>query len=854
MEQSVYIPSDEALKFIAFIRASGIEENDTPEIHYRLADKYFGKDKQVMIESFRGSAKSTLMEWYILYAAANGRVPNFGVVNFIAFVGDSAENGVKNFFRNIQTKVDNSEFLQQFIKIKRCTNEEAELVNVNGHQLNIKGYGMKALSLDTRLHSECGTKTIGNCEVGDIIIGADGKPCTILHKSDVFNKPMYQLTLQDGRAIKVSGDHINSVIRKENYNNKATYKPYNMTTNEILECDLFHERVRNGYVSQEALFFIQNNKPIEYSTKKFPIDPYTLGLLLGDGSTSQSVRLHGHIEDMDVYRKYIPYSLGKPYIDTRNHNVLSYGVLWLQRKVAELGINVHGNYKFIPTEYFKGDKKQRLELLTGLMDTDGTISKNGRTTFCSNSKQLVLDVMELCRSLGGKATITNNREAYLAELWLNEPMFKLPRKCSRQRYDRDDKVAITSIIPIPAERSQCIAVSNDEQQFIVDDYVRTHNTNIRGVRYNGQRPEIIIMDDVTTNEALTSETIRKTISDNFYKAIMPALHPTHYRLFVIGTPISENDILSKLRTNKKWVVHRFPVAEEFPCERKDFKGNWEDRFDYDAVLDKYDTFKEDGELQSFYQEYMLEMTDLSTLLVEEDDIQWFDPTVIIKNRANYNFYIVTDFATSTKKSADYSTIGVIAISSNSDWLLVDGQCIRQTMQENIDDLFRYVKKWNPLAVGIESSGQQGGFISILQEMMLKRNIWFTFAKKQGSKEIGIRPIKDKMHRFVTGVQPKFKQNKVWLPKPELAASISPRLFVLVNELIHELSRFTLAGGVKQLAHDDAIDLLNQLSEIDIYVPSSENILEQTTVTKDGLMWTSVWADADDDAEKNSLIF
>lgn len=854
MVQQLYLPSEEALKFIAFIRASGIEDNDTPEIHYKLADKYFGKDKQVVIESFRGSAKSTLMEWYVIYAAANGYVANFGVVNFIAFVGDSAENGVKNFFRNIQTKIDNSLFLQQFITIKRCTNEEAELVNVNGHQLNIKGYGMKALALDTKLHSECGTKTIGNCKVGDVIVGADGESCTILHKSDVFNKPMYQLSLKDGRSIKVSGDHINSVIRKENYNNKATYNSYDMTTNEILECDLFHKRDRGEYASKEHLFFILNNKSIEYTTKKFLIDPYTLGLLLGDGSTSQSVRLHGHIEDMNTYKKYIPYSLGKPYIDTRNHNVLSYGVLGVQSKVVELGINVHGNYKFIPAEYFKGDKHQRLELLTGLMDTDGTISKNGRTTFCSNSKQLVLDVMELCRSLGGKATITNNREAYLTELWLNEPMFKLPRKLSRQRYDKDDKVAIIDIKPIAAERSQCIAVSNEEQQFIVDDYVRTHNTNIRGVRYNGQRPEIIIMDDVTTNEALTSETIRKTISDNFYKAIMPALHPTHYRLFVIGTPISENDILSKLRTNKKWVIHRFPVAEEFPCTKDDFKGNWEDRFNYDAVLDKYETFAEDGELQSFYQEYMLEITDLSTLLVEEDDIRWFDPSIILKRKQNYNFYIVTDFATSTKKSADYSTIGVIAISSNSDWLLVDGQCIRQTMQENIDDVFRYVKKWNPLSVGIESSGQQGGFISIMREMMLKRNIWFSFAKKQGSKEEGIRPNKDKMHRFVTGVQPKFKQNKIWLPQPELAANISPRLLGLVKELVHELSRFTLAGGVKALMHDDAIDLFNQLSEMDTYVPSTEDTAEVSAVSKDGLVWSSVWASDDEDGGKNSLIF
>ena len=178
------------------------------------------------------------------------------------------------------------------------------------------------------------------------------------------------------------------------------------------------------------------------------------------------------------------------------------------------------------------------------------------------------------------------------------------------------------------------------------------------------------------------------------------------------------------------------------------------------------------------------------------------------------------------------------------------------MQENIDDLFRYVKKWTPLSVGIENSGQQGGFLSIIQEMMMKRNIWFTFAKKPGSKEAGIRPLKDKVHRFVTGVQPKFKQNKIWLPKPELLAIRSPRLLVLVEELVNELSRLTLAGGVKALVHDDAIDLLNQLSEMEIFAPASEEDNMITEVTEDGLVWNSIWDEYDDDGyeETNSNVF
>ena len=126
-----YKPSEESLKFIAFIRSSATEDNANAEIHYRLADKYFSDSKQIVIESFRGSAKSTLMEWLVLYTAVMGELPGFGEVGFIAFVGDSAENGVKSFFRNLAAKIDRSDLLRQMLTIKRKTDAEMELANAD---------------------------------------------------------------------------------------------------------------------------------------------------------------------------------------------------------------------------------------------------------------------------------------------------------------------------------------------------------------------------------------------------------------------------------------------------------------------------------------------------------------------------------------------------------------------------------------------------------------------------------------------------------------------------------------------------------------------------------------------------
>lgn len=865
-----YIPSDQALSFIAFIRACATEDNANAEIHYRLADKYFSDSKQIVIESFRGSAKSTLMEWLVLYTAVMGELPGFGEVGFIAFVGDSAENGVKSFFRNLAAKIDRSDLLRQMLTIKRKTDAEMELANADGTELYLKGFGASALALDTKLYTDSGYTTIGECKIGDKIYGPNGVQSTIITKSQVFNKPSYRLELEDGRCLTLSDDHINNVYIKTSVGN-GKFKEKNLTTTELMNIPLRASKPSSAD-KYESMVYIKNTKPVEYSSKELPIDPYLLGYALGDGSF-QGSQIRLHVQELD-YEELITnlgdVTIGKVYTDVRynkSNPVKSFGVLKQNKALRELALDgVSCKDKFVPVIYKFGSINQRIALLQGLLDSDGTIDKGGRRIrFSNTSRQLAEDVAELVRSLGGYATITayegvpgtkNPSTHYKVFIHIDINVFRLSRKSSRfvvSTYKKD-KVAIKSIEEVESVPTQCIAIDSDDHLFLAGDYVTTHNTNIRGVRYKNLRPSVIILDDITTNEAKTSEAIQNTINDNFYKSIIPALHPTRYKIFYIGTPISENDLLHQLGNNPEWVVHKFPICEKFPCSKEEFVGAWEDRFPYEAVKSKYDMYKASGKEQDFAQEYMLEIVDLSTLLVEEDDIKWYDPTLVLKNKSAYNYYISTDFATSTKKSADYSTIAVWAVSYNNDWLLVDGQCKRQSMQENIEDLFQYAKKWKPISVGIESSGQQGGFLSIIEEMKQQRNVWFQFAKKPGSKEYGIRPTKDKVHRFVTGVQPKFKQGKIWLPRPEAIKGTNYRLFEAVEELVNELSKFTMAGGVTALKHDDMIDTLNQLSEMEIWAPSDDNAVEKSTVTEDGLVWSGIWEDDDDDDYKCNTVF
>ena len=163
-----------------------------------------------------------------------------------------------------------------------------------------------------------------------------------------------------------------------------------------------------------------------------------------------------------------------------------------------------------------------------------------------------------------------------------------------------------------------------------------------------------------------------------------------------------------------------------------------------------------------YQELMLRITSEDERLVQDPEIRWFKRTRLMEAMGNFNFYITTDFATSNKQTADYSVISVWAYNANGDWFWVDGVCERQTMDKSINDLFRLVTQYRPQQVGVEVTGQQGAFISWLQQEMLTRNIWFNFASSEKSGAPGIRPLTDKLSRFNI-VVPWFKAGKMYFP-------------------------------------------------------------------------------------------
>jgi phage terminase large subunit-like protein len=216
-----------------------------------------------------------------------------------------------------------------------------------------------------------------------------------------------------------------------------------------------------------------------------------------------------------------------------------------------------------------------------------------------------------------------------------------------------------------------------------------------------------------------------------------------------------------------------------------------------------------GKIAAFNQELMLRITSDENRLVQDAEIRWYKRQKLLETKGNYNFYITTDFATSTKQKADWSVISVWAYNGNGDWFWVDGLCARQTMDVNIDRLFKYVSEYKPQQVGIEITGQQGAFISWLQNEMMNRNIWFNFASSEKSGTPGIRPVVDKLARFNL-VVPWFKAGKMYFPE-EL------RLSEVMGEFMREIALAT-SDGLK--GKDDCLDTISMLGYLKPWKPSA----------------------------------
>lgn len=345
-------------------------------------------------------------------------------------------------------------------------------------------------------------------------------------------------------------------------------------------------------------------------------------------------------------------------------------------------------------------------------------------------------------------------------------------------------------------------------------------TGIRGTKIFGKRPTLAILDDLVSDDDANSKAAMEAIKNTVYKGIDYALDPTKRKIVFNGTPFNKDDIMIEAVESGAWDVNVWPVCERWPCSRDEFVGAWEDRFTYDFVLQMYEDSVDTGKTNGFMQELMLRITSAEERLVQDSEIREYPRSQLLNRRNAFNFYITTDFATSEKQKADFSVIAVWAYNAQGDWFWVDGVCERQDMGKTVNDLFRLVSLYRPQAVGIEVTGQQGGFIKWLQSEMITRNIWFTFASSERSGAPGIRPTLNKLTRF-NQVVPLFKAGKMYFPSEMKSSKIMGHYYSQIKLATH--------SGLK--GKDDCIDTISMLMYLNPWKPSED--LPQTNSGHNG---------------------
>lgn len=349
---------------------------------------------------------------------------------------------------------------------------------------------------------------MGSLKVGDEIWNPDGNTTKVLEIYEQGFKDVYQLELADGRTVRCGANHLWEVICANNHFKHKVFK-----THDLLNNGLFNEVTVDGKKYNSYKYYLPPINPVTYSEKQQNIPAYTLGALLGDGALTKRTPKISSIDNeiLNKIQKQLGDSFEFKYDPTTTceYRIVDkerflhksefkngqYGVNRLHRWLEELDLCVSCQYKYIPDNYKYGSVEQRYELIRGLMDTDGYISKDGSMSFVNTSKQLIDDFVEVLRSLGLICTVSkrapgsggtyNGRKifgtkfSYVVYIKGNPDIFYLSRKRNRIKLNRkfSNKVAITDIKYLgEQEQQRCILVDNPNHLYITRDYIPTHNS------------------------------------------------------------------------------------------------------------------------------------------------------------------------------------------------------------------------------------------------------------------------------------------------------------------------------------------------------------------------------------------
>ncbi len=348
-----------------------------------------------------------------------------------------------------------------------------------------------------------GFRPIGSLRVGDLVTGSDGRPTPVLGVYPQGRKPVYRVSTQDGASTLACGEHLWTVSTAAD---RRRGRP-----GRVLQTRDMIGRLRAARAHRYQLPLL--SRPAEFAPRPVPLDPYALGLLLGDGCLTLSTTPSFATADPELATALED---ALPGIRVRSRggvdHVLEHvdghrgGVIVATPVSTALrGLGLAGSRshtKFVPEAYLHNASDVRIALLQGLLDADGgPVTQEGRSCriqYTTCSETLRDDVAYLVRSLGGVAywrrrpaagrvpgaangrPVVHGHDAFVMELRLPDGVepFRLTRK--RELYDRDGGGRpmrfIDSIEPVGETETVCIQVAAADSLYVTEDFLLTHNT------------------------------------------------------------------------------------------------------------------------------------------------------------------------------------------------------------------------------------------------------------------------------------------------------------------------------------------------------------------------------------------
>jgi intein/homing endonuclease len=367
-----------------------------------------------------------------------------------------------------------------------------------------RGFG-KAELLDNLLLTPDGWMRMGDVKVGQKIYGRDGLQYDVTDIHPQGKKQVYRVTTLDGRFVDCCEDHL-WVVKKQ-------------TKEKVLSVKEMYES-GTKYVGPSGRhsykYRIPNCEPIQYDEQDLPVDPYLMGYLIGNGTMNGSTpkfstedmfvveefknRLEGFKIEQDLSNNnWTIVDENKEMIEVHAGNRHYFAKVGnrLTQIIKRLGLDKKCEEKFIPDIYKFSSVEQRMELIQGLVDSDGCVNESGSIEFTNTCEKVVNDISDVLRSLGISCQVgINDRSGQIMKMpqgtfmertayyrvYINtsKPVSKLPRKAERLKKSATSTEKYNSITSIEKldkfEEMQCISVNSPDNTYITKDYMVTHNS------------------------------------------------------------------------------------------------------------------------------------------------------------------------------------------------------------------------------------------------------------------------------------------------------------------------------------------------------------------------------------------